>query len=172
MHNLTKRIAVVMVASVSLLLIQVVPAQAWKAETNQENNQFILTTFSDLNGSATDVRPAGKRHYQIAIVCTKGFFEIDLFELTTQGLLAVFGVVEKVTIQSGSGKGRIVVNSEMNGPDAIRISDPKVLHKWLIGEKRIGVRFVKSNGSVYMAYFDVSNLSKFTKSFRQKKCMV
>jgi hypothetical protein len=146
------------------------PLFAWGVDPTTNNKQFIAQTFSTLNAATTDKRPKGA-YYQMSMVCTDGFFEVDLFKFTPQVKLAILGNIKSVTIRTQE-KGRRIYKVVNLGPDALRLTESKTFYRFILDQKRIGVYFKMENGEDYRAYFDVSGASTLAKKFAAVGCKV
>ena len=110
-------------------------------------------------------------YYQLSIVCTKGFFEVDLFKINPGGDLAILGTVTSVAVQTQE-KGRQSYNVVNLGQDALRFTESKKFYSWILDQKRIGVYFRMENRAEYRAYFDVSGAANLAKKFAPVGCKV
>jgi hypothetical protein len=146
------------------------PLFAWGVIPQPKDKQVIAEAFWSPSGTTSNKRPSGT-HYQLAIVCTDGFFEVDLFKLNPRGDLAVLGNVASVSVQS-QNKGRRIFKVVSLDGDALRLTESKTFYRWILDQKRIGVYFKMGNGEDYRAYFDVSGASSLAKKFATVGCKV
>jgi hypothetical protein len=157
-------------ALVLILTATPISASAWNLIPQPKDKQFIAETFSNLKGATSDKRPTGS-HYQMSMVCTNGFFEIDFFKLTTSGELAILGNITSILIRT-QNKGRQNFKTVDLDRDALRVTDSKKLYKWILDQKRIGVFFTMENREEYKAYFDVTGATGLAKKFAGAGCKV
>ncbi|CAB4587179.1 unannotated protein [freshwater metagenome] len=157
-------------ALVLFLLASPTPVFAWGVQTQPKDKQVIAEAFWSSTGTTSNKRPSGT-HYQLAMVCTNGFFEVDLFKLNPRGDLAVLGNVTSVSVQSQE-KGRRNYKVVSLDGDALRLTESKAFYQWILDQKRIGVYFKMENGEDYRAYFNVSGAAGLAKKFASVGCKV
>jgi hypothetical protein len=160
-------------AIVLVLLFGLLPTASygWEVLPYPKDKQVVATTFAKMNGATTDKRPGGLMYYQLSIVCTNGFFEVDLFKINPGGDLAILGNVTSVAVQTQE-KGRQSYNVVNLGQDALRFKESKKFYSWILDQKRIGIYFRMETREEYRAYFDVSGAAGLAKKFASVGCKV